>query len=56
MNPQKLTDIILLSIQLEQQIKGLERDIERIKKRRAEIRAILTKYQDVNYKTEMLFI
>ena len=52
---QKLTDLLLLSIELEKQRKELERALERVKERRAKIRATLAKY-DIQYQEEMIFI
>lgn len=55
MTDQKLTDLLLLSIELEKSKRELERTIAKVKKRRENIRAILLKYQDVNY-NEVLFV
>lgn len=56
MTDQKLTELILNSIELEKLKKKMERDLERVKERRAKIRAIIAKYQDIDYQTEMIGI
>lgn len=54
-NEHKLSELLLLSIELENHKRKLEKDLERIKRQRAAIRATLAKY-DIKYEQEMIFI
>lgn len=54
-NEHKLSELLLLSIELEQAKREIEKDLERIKQQRAKIRATLAKY-DIKYEQEMIFI